>query len=84
MSVRLKMNFGPKHQLLRDHYHSNGLYLSFYVSNKRLARQSFCSISQTFPIILSYHILFYYYYYFFDFGNQSVAGNVIQLNKEKA
>ena len=34
MSIRLEVNFGPKHQLLYNDYHSDEFYLRFYVSNK--------------------------------------------------
>ena len=34
MSIRLEVNFSPKHQLLENDYHSDGFYQSFYVSIK--------------------------------------------------
>ena len=50
--------FQPKHQLIYKYYHSNGFHLTF--SCEQQVRQSFCSISLNFPIILSF-------FFFFDF-----------------
>ena len=73
MSIRLEVNFGPKHQLLYYDYHSN-------VSNKQ--DNYFCSVSCHFSYHFSFFILFLINFFFLIFENQSAAGNVIQLIKK--
>ena len=59
LSIRLEVNFSLKYLLICNDYHSNGFLC------QQQARQSFCSISLGFPVILSL--------------NQYAADNVIQL-----
>ena len=47
----MEVNSGPEHQLLYYDYHSNGFLPKFLC--KQQAIHSFCSVSLTFPIILS-------------------------------
>ena len=75
MSIRLEVNFTPKHQLICNYCHSNGLYLIYFCLQQ--AKQSFCSISLTFLSFLSL------FTYFLISENQSAASNVLQLIKRK-
>ena len=53
--VRLEVNFDPKHQLLYHYYHSNGFYLSSYVSNK----------PDNHLVVFHYHLSFIFFFFFF-------------------
>ena len=56
ISIRLEVNFNPKHQLICSDYHSNGFYLSFYVSTKQ---------DNHFVAILQLFLLFYLSFFYF-------------------
>ena len=55
-----------------DYHYSNGLLPKFLC--KQQARHSFCNVSLTFPVILSFFLLI--------FENQSAVGKVIQLGHD--
>ena len=76
------MSIRWRHQLIYNYYHSNGFCVIYLC--KEQARQSFRSISQTFPVIFIFLSFFLsFFFFFFISENQSGAGNVIQLIKNK-